>query len=91
MCTSCRRPARPRDEPADADDDDDDDVTFGEHDEFKLIPGGHAAADRRTAGRRPKEERNHFGKVDRDREPESVINNRSRIAIAIGLRSQFAR
>ena len=50
MCTSCRRPARPRDEPADADDDDDDDVTFGEHDEFKLIPGGHAAADRRTAG-----------------------------------------
>ena len=90
MCTSCRRPARPRDEPADADDDDDDDdVTFGEHDEFKLIPGGHAAADRRTAGL-PNEERNHFGKVDRDREPESVINKRSRIAIAIGLRSQFA-
>ena len=91
MCTSCRRPARPRDEPADADDDDDDDVTFGEHDEFKLIPGGHAAAERRTAGLRPSEERNHFGKVDRDREPESVINNRSRIAIAIGLRSQFVR
>ena len=57
MCTSYGRLDRPRDQPADADadDDDDDDVTFGEHDEFKLIPGGHAAADRRTTGRRRRE------------------------------------
>ena len=74
MCTSYGRLARPCDEPADADadDDDDDDVTFGEHDEFKLIPGGHAPGwwGGREGGR-ANEERNHFGKVDR--ESESII------------------
>ena len=64
-----------QDRPNDDDEDDGDgdgDVTFGGHDEFKLIPGGHASGwwGGREGGR-ANEERNHFGKVDR--ESESII------------------
>ena len=65
-----RAAAVPYDEPAairEDDDDDDDDVTFGGHDEFKLIPGGHT----RLAGQTERGEKPLW---QVDRKPESIIN-----------------